>query len=94
MKIFSKIVLEISEKFLEFNDDLKKGNILSIKQEINKILLKNESSIKTLNLNLKNSTIYGINIQITGLISNYLFPAVLYNNNFRLQILKLFKGIR
>lgn len=86
MNIFSQIILEISEKIIDFNDELKKGDISGIKLEIDKILLNNKNSINNY-VNLKNSPTYGINIQIPGLMSNYLYPAVLYNNNFRLQIL-------
>lgn len=87
MNVLANLVFEITEKFVSYNNDLKKGNFLALRKDVDQIFLKYEKYIKN-SLNLINSEIYGMNIEIVGLTSNYLFPAALYNNDFRLQLLK------
>ncbi len=87
MSILTSLILEITNKFVEYNNDLKNGNFVSIRKDIDEIFLKYEKNVST-PFNLINSKEYGINIEIVGFSSNYLFPAVLYFNDFRLQLLR------
>ncbi len=86
-KVISTIIIEITEKLLEFNIDLKKGKTSTIIHEINKTILKREKEISD-NLDIVHSPIYGTNIRFIGITSNFLFPAALYTNDFRVQIIK------
>ncbi len=86
MSRITNLILEIAEKFVEYNNDLKKGNFLPIRSDINEIFLKYEKDIEK-SLNLTKSEKYGINIEIVGLTSSFLFPASLYFNDFRLRLL-------
>ena len=83
LKTSFKDIIEIIRKY---NDDLQHGNISSVQTEISKIFLSNFNYFKS-NFNLVESTIDGLNLQVEAVVSPFLFPKVLYINNFRMQII-------
>jgi len=91
MNKFAEILTEVSNKLVAFNDDMNKGNTKELQIEIEGILKKNESEIPQ-NFILTNSPNYGVNIEFNGLMSHFLFPSILYSNNFRIQILNDLKN--
>ena len=62
-------------------------DIKILKNEINNIL-QNKDNFNISWLNITKLNYYGVNIEFTGLNSNFLFPFILYSNPFRLQIIK------
>ena len=87
-----KIILDLSELVVEFNEDLKKAYFNNILNKTNNII--NETIVdhpEFLNIVTVNPS-YGKNIELTSITGKILFPAMLYKNPFRLQIIRELKS--
>ncbi len=87
MKILSETLEKISNIIFTYNNELKEGFITNLQSEINQLFQKNYFELSKI-VNLVTIPNYGINIEFIGLTSNYLFPSILYKNNYRIKILK------
>ena len=90
-EIIKIIVQKLSELFVIFKEDLKKGVIKNIKQESDIVFNKFIKDNSGINNIITLDPYYGINFILTIQTGKILFPAVLFNNPFKFQILKELK---
>ncbi len=80
---FEKII----DVIIESNDDLKEGLYDNVQSKVDSIFKSQINYFKT-NFDLKESEKFGLNLQIMGLFTPFLFPYALYSNNFRKHIIR------
>ena len=81
---FFRLSLDI---LVTFNNDLKKGNVQQLQLETTHLISHFEVELQKY-FKIVRSPSYGTNIEFIGINSTFLFPAVLFINNFRMEILK------
>ena len=87
MNILSETLEKMSNIIFTYNNELKEGLITNLQSKINHLFQKNYLELSEV-VKLVTTPNYGINIEFIGLTSNYLFPSILFNNNYRIKILK------
>lgn len=87
MKEIKNIIKNISDLIVTYNKELKIGNWKVVQLEVDKIIKVNESKIEK-HITIFKSPDIGLHFEFIGIMSYFLFPYILYANNFRIQILK------
>ena len=86
--ITRELFLELSENIRNFSEDLKKGNFTNIIRESDKIIQKYLNKSAFIKRIIFSDPNFGLNLQIRSFTGVLLFPSMLYQNAFRLEITK------
>lgn len=90
-KNFKYLVLNLCEIVTNFNEDLKKGIFTNVIEECDNFFKITFEISQNLNENIIIDKNYGINLELMGISGKLLFPAILYKNGFRKQIIREIK---
>jgi hypothetical protein len=93
LEIFNFLILDLCKKIINYNFEIKAGLIQNIIKETDKIINNYSDKHSFLEKIIVSDQNYGLNLELSGLTSKFLFPSFLYKNSFRLHIIRQLEKI-
>ena len=87
LSLLKTIVASLTDLIIECNQNLKKGNLNEVITKSNKIFNRYIELYPYLFELIVSDPNYGLNFEFSSNFGKYLFPAFLYKNSFRIQII-------